>query len=100
MLNGLIPDPRPSKAHPEHRAQRKAIERENPHFDTKEFGLKAGILVLLAGIACYPWAKKYAEHENADGSKSEARQRKEDKEARGSEGDRRRDRRSGDKRRR
>jgi hypothetical protein len=64
MFNDLlpIPDPRPSKAHPDHRAKRKEIEREHPHFNTKELGLKAGVLALLAGIALFPWEKKYDEH--------------------------------------
>lgn len=51
---GQIPDPRPSKAHPHHRAQRKAIEAEHPHFDFKELALKAGVLALLAVIALTP----------------------------------------------
>ncbi len=49
-----IPDPRPSKAHPDHRARRKEIESQFPHFDAKELGLKAGVLALMLGIACYP----------------------------------------------
>jgi hypothetical protein len=56
-----IPDFRPSRAHPLHRAQRKAIEKANPHFDLKELGLKAGVLAILAAIACYPRIK--AEHD-------------------------------------
>jgi len=56
-----IPDPRPSKAHPEHRAARKAVEEEFPHFDAKDLGLKAGVLALMLGIACYPRIK--AEHD-------------------------------------
>ena len=56
-----IPDFRISKAHPHHRAQRKAIEKEHPHFDHKELGLKAGVLAILAAVACYPRAK--AEHD-------------------------------------
>ncbi|PVH78246.1 hypothetical protein DL98DRAFT_590572 [Cadophora sp. DSE1049] len=56
-----IPDPRPSKAHPEHRAARKAIEEQFPHFDAKDLGLKAGVLALMLGIACYPRIK--AEHD-------------------------------------
>jgi hypothetical protein len=63
LLNGLleIPDPRPSKAHPEHRAARKALEKEHPHFDIKELGLKAGVLMLLAGVALFPRIKAEAE---------------------------------------
>lgn len=63
MFYGLInvPDFRPSKAHPVHRAQRKAIENKNPHFDLKDAGLKAGVLVVLAAVACYPRIK--AEHD-------------------------------------
>jgi hypothetical protein len=63
MFYGLIniPDFRPSHAHPLHRAQRKAIEKEHPHFDLKELGLKAGVLAILAAIACYPRIK--AEHD-------------------------------------
>jgi hypothetical protein len=63
FLNGLfeIPDPRPSKAHPEHRAARKALEKEHPHFDIKELGLKAGVLMLLAGVALFPRIKAEAE---------------------------------------
>jgi hypothetical protein len=56
-----IPDFRPSRAHPHHRAQRKAIEKANPHFDLKELGLKVGVLAILAAIACYPRIK--AEHD-------------------------------------
>ncbi|KAN0090274.1 hypothetical protein V8E51_018853 [Hyaloscypha variabilis] len=56
-----IPDFRPSKAHPVHRARRKAIEKSNPHFNLKEAGLKAAILAILAAIACYPRIK--AEHD-------------------------------------
>ncbi|KAG4439339.1 hypothetical protein IFR05_005151 [Cadophora sp. M221] len=52
-----IPDPRPSKAHPQHRAARKAVEQEFPHFDAKDLGLKAGVLALMLGIACYPRIK-------------------------------------------
>jgi hypothetical protein len=63
LLNGLleIPDPRPSKAHPEHRAARKALEKEHSHFDIKELGLKAGVLMLLAGVALFPKIKAEAE---------------------------------------
>jgi len=63
MFYGLIniPDFRPSKAHPLHRAKRKAIEKANPHFDLKEAGLKAGVLAVLAAVACYPRIK--AEHD-------------------------------------
>lgn len=63
MFYGLIniPDFRPSRAHPLHRAKRKAIEKANPHFDLKEAGLKGAVLVVLAAIACYPRIK--AEHD-------------------------------------
>jgi len=56
------PDPRPSKAHPEHRAKRKQFENENPHFNMREAWLKAGVLATMAAVAAYPWEKKYDEH--------------------------------------
>jgi hypothetical protein len=63
LFNGLfeVPDPRPSKAHPKHRAARKALEEEHPHFGIKELGLKAGILALLASVALFPKIKAEAE---------------------------------------
>lgn len=63
LLHALpIPDPRPTKANPEERAKRKAHEKENPHFQMQEFGLKAGVLALMAVVAVYPWERKYDEH--------------------------------------
>lgn len=63
LLHALpIPDPRPAKADPEQRAKRKQHEKEHPHFQMQEFGLKAGVLALMAAVAVYPWEKKYEEH--------------------------------------
>ncbi|KUJ15554.1 uncharacterized protein LY89DRAFT_116345 [Mollisia scopiformis] len=63
MLKELPPSPLAllSPSHPEHRAARKEIEKHNPHFNTKDLAMKAGILALLAGIACYPRIKAEAE---------------------------------------
>lgn len=62
MFKELPPSPlallQPS--HPDHRAARKEIEKKHP-FDTKDLAMKAGILALLAGIACYPRIKAEAE---------------------------------------
>ncbi|TAQ85606.1 hypothetical protein B7494_g6060 [Chlorociboria aeruginascens] len=55
-----LPDPRPSKAHPDHRAHRKEIEKDAA-FDTKEIGIKGGLLLMLGLIACFPWEKKWVE---------------------------------------
>lgn len=60
-----IPDPRPSKAHPDARTARKAFERENPHFNMQEFGMKAGALALLTAVALFPWEKEHEKHERA-----------------------------------
>jgi len=57
-----IPGVTPGKAHPEHRALRKQYEKENPHFNMQEFGLKAGVLALMGALAFVPWEKKYDEH--------------------------------------
>jgi len=57
-----IPGVTPGKAHPDHRAARKQYEKENPHFNMQEFGLKAGVLALMGALAFVPWEKKYDEH--------------------------------------
>lgn len=59
MFYGLveIPDFRHSRANPHYRAQRKAIEDANPHFDVNDAGLKATVLCVLAAIACSPRTK-------------------------------------------
>lgn len=92
MFNDLltIPDPRPSKAHPEHRAARKAIEAKHP-FDAKDLGLRAGILALLVGVACFPAIK--AEHDKEEKEKEKGHKEKrgaEKRERRRSEGQDRR----------
>ncbi len=48
MKNPLPYDPRPSKAHPEHREFRKGIEKESPHFSWLPIGLLALMGVTLA----------------------------------------------------
>ena len=58
-----LPDPRPSKSNTEARAHRKALEKENPHFNMQEFGMKAGALALLTAVALFPWEKEYEKHE-------------------------------------
>lgn len=55
-------DPRPTRSDPNERKKRKQYEKENPHFQMQEFGLKAGVLGLMAVVALYPWEKKYEEH--------------------------------------
>ncbi|CZR57914.1 uncharacterized protein PAC_07804 [Phialocephala subalpina] len=71
MLKELPPSPlallQPS--HPDHRAARKEIEKKHPHFNTKDLAMKAGILALLAGIACYPRIKAEAEILGGKGKK-------------------------------
>jgi hypothetical protein len=58
-----LPNPRPAKAHPEHRQKRKEFEKENPHFNmTWNFGMKAGVVALMAALACFPWEKEYDKH--------------------------------------
>jgi hypothetical protein len=58
-----IPEFHLSRAHPHHRAQRKALEDVNPHFDLKERWLEScgSICTVLAAIAYYPRIK--AEHD-------------------------------------
>lgn len=102
-----IPDPRPSKAHPEHRAARKAIEGEFPHFDAKDLGLKAGVLALMLGIACYPRIKSEqdalehaAKLKGKEKEKERERERRSDVwERRGGERERRMSEAGGDRRR-
>ncbi|KAK0109582.1 hypothetical protein ONS95_002267 [Cadophora gregata] len=94
-----IPDPRPSKAHPDHRATRKAIEEELPYFDAKDLGLKAGVLALMLGIACYPRIK--SEHDALEKIEKEKKKQKIElgkgrRERRRSEGYENRDRRTSD----
>ena len=59
----IFPDFRPSKAHPEARANRKAFEKESPHFNMNEFGMKAGALALLTAVALFPWEKEHEKHQ-------------------------------------
>lgn len=63
LFSGPLPDVRPSKAHPEHRAKRKQLEKESPAFSMQEFGIKAGMMALLAAVACFPWEKELEKHE-------------------------------------
>jgi hypothetical protein len=62
VFGGPLPNMRPSKAHPEERAKRKQLEKESPHFNMQDCGLKTAALVLLAAVACFPWEKKREEH--------------------------------------
>ena len=58
-----LADMRPSKAHPEHRARRKQLERESPAFNMQDFGIKTAMIGLLALVACFPWEKEVEKHE-------------------------------------
>jgi hypothetical protein len=98
-------DLRPSKAHPEHRAHRKKLERESPAFSMQEFGIKTGMMALLALVACFPWEKELEEHErrkteeeervNGDGGRERGRDEDERRERRGEDERRERRRREG-----
>ena len=58
------PDFRPSRADADARRVRKALEKENPHFNmVQEFGMKVGMLALLMAVALFPWEKEYEAHE-------------------------------------
>ncbi|KAL3428296.1 hypothetical protein PVAG01_01805 [Phlyctema vagabunda] len=92
-------DPRPSRAHPEHRAKRLAIEREHPAFNNKDGYYKAGLLALMAGIALFPWEKKHQEHEEKI-RREERQNQQEDSRRRRSHDDRPRDEYERDDRRR
>lgn len=57
-----LPDPRPSKAHPEHRGKRKELEKEVSAFESfTSVGMKVGVIALLAAAAVIGEAK-YDEH--------------------------------------
>ncbi|KIN03797.1 hypothetical protein OIDMADRAFT_143290 [Oidiodendron maius Zn] len=99
-------DMRPSKAHPEHRARRKQLERDSPAFDMKDFGIKTAMIGLLALVACFPWEKELEKHERRreeEGERERTGRRKgddDDGESRGrSEGGRERRRIDGEERR-
>lgn len=63
LLHALpLSDPRPGRADPNERKKRKAYEKEHPHFQMQEFGLKAGVLALMAAVAAIPISRKYEEH--------------------------------------
>jgi len=57
-----VPNPLPSNSNPDERRRRKEYEKEHPHFQMQEFGLKAGVLGLMAVVALLPWEKQYEEH--------------------------------------
>jgi hypothetical protein len=85
LLDGPLPDVRPSRAHPEHRAQRKRYEKESPHFSMSEFGIKAAVLAVLAALACIPWGEEEKKREGDEGKRE--RGKKEERE--GHKGERR-----------
>ena len=76
-------------SHPDHRAARKKIEAENPHFNIKELALKAGILALMAGVALAPTIEHEAEHVAAHTKDRihETRRQREQKKKGGGEGE-------------
>jgi hypothetical protein len=57
-----IADPRSGRSDPNERKKRKEYEKKHPHFQMQEFGLKAGVLALMAAVAAIPISKKYDEH--------------------------------------
>lgn len=63
VFGAPLPDMRPSKAHPEHRARRKQLERDSPAFNMQDFGIKTAMIGLLALVACFPWEKELEKHE-------------------------------------
>lgn len=89
----------PSKAHPEHRARRKKLEKESPAFSMGEFGIKAAMMGLLAVVACFPWEKELERNKEGKGQgemerRDGERERRERREGRGGrEGQRERGRR-------
>ncbi|KAH8803178.1 hypothetical protein F5884DRAFT_756472 [Xylogone sp. PMI_703] len=80
-----LPDPRPSKAHPDHRAARKKLEKEHDAFENYTMlGMKVGVMALLCAAAVIGEAK-YDEHK-------EKERDRENRERRDRGGDRDRDR--------
>jgi hypothetical protein len=91
VFAGPVPDVRPSKAHPEHRAKRKQLEKEHPAFSMQEFGIKAGMMALLAAVACFPWEKEVEKHHERRRQEEEGEERKKgEKDKSGSRGGERR----------
>lgn len=88
-------DPRPSRANEEARRIRKQFEKENPHFDMKEFGIKAGAIALLTALTLFPWEKEIEKHE-----RTHHPERFQDEKDRGKGNRGRDDRRNDDRRRR
>jgi hypothetical protein len=58
-----VPSLLPSKSNSDARAYRKTFEKENPHFNMQEFGMKAGALALFTAAVLFPWEKEYEKHE-------------------------------------
>jgi hypothetical protein len=83
LFGAPLADLRPSKAHPEHRARRKQLERESPAFSMGEFGIKTAMMGLLALVACFPWEKEVEKHERRLREEEEGKRRRRERGDRG-----------------
>jgi len=71
MPKVLPVDPRPSKAHPEHREHRKKLEKEHP-----AFGWKQGLILGLMGVTIFMNIEKEVEKREQRNKEKEEKEKK------------------------